>query len=234
MEMCVYLSVYREREVCFKELAHETVEAVSQRWESRNEVDATRRLSWTRFASCAAWCGLFTCVPRQFRDSLLIHFWQGDNLCFKFSLLSLFSVAFSPLLSLMSPPATLGMGAVGKWLNQKGNHIYGVVFCFINSFYDIWGWNCFQSQVLLGWGFLAVIRGISWLSLPCLPPSQKRSNVLDLPWVSSGTAVNLFTPSILEIIHSISPDCHRSIWFKDHVMWNTSPLYRPGCWFTVQ
>lgn len=117
---------------------------------------------------------------------------------------SLFSVAFYPLPSLTSLPTTLGMGAVGKRLNQKESRIYGVILCFINSFYDIWGWNCFQRQVsLFGGVFLTVIHGDSWLSLPCLFPQQKHSNELDLPCVSSGTAVNLFTPSILEIMHRL-------------------------------
>lgn len=35
---CVWIYLERERESCFKDLVHMTVEASSQRWEGKNEV----------------------------------------------------------------------------------------------------------------------------------------------------------------------------------------------------
>lgn len=71
----------------FKELAHVTVEAGSQRWEAEMESLEPADTVELDSPSIPAWFGVFTSVPRQLRGSILIPFWQGDNLCLKFSLL---------------------------------------------------------------------------------------------------------------------------------------------------
>lgn len=105
--------------------------------------------------------------------------WNAHFFC------SLFSVAFYPLPSLTSLPTTLGMGAVGKWLNQKESRIYGVILCFINSFYDIWGWNCFQRQVSLFGGF-SNCNPWRFLALSALPLPPNRNTVMS--WICPASA----------------------------------------------
>lgn len=88
--------------------------------------------------------------------------------------------------------------------------------------------------VCLGFFVKTIIPGRSWLLLPCLTLPQQHNNVLDRPWVSVEMAVDLSTPSVLEIICSILHDCHQAMRLKGYVMRSISPLYPWGRLFTRQ
>lgn len=143
----------------------------------------------------------------------LVHSWQGDDLWFEFFSSSLFSVAFYPLPSLTSLPTTLGMGTgAGEMIKPGGRWYLWSHVLLYKSFLWYMRMELFpQSGFAVFRFFKTIIHGHSWRPLLCLPAPQKHSNALDWPRVSSETVVDLFTPSILEIMHSILPHCRHAM-----------------------
>lgn len=114
------MRIYLYREVYFKDLVHVTVEAASR--DGGAEVKPTQLIDSAELDSPPAPAGrdVFPSIPRRLRDSIITHFWPGDNLCFEFSLLqpifcgSVYSSASNII------GGHTGPGSCGEMTNPEG------------------------------------------------------------------------------------------------------------------